>query len=140
MYTLFIDFKKAYDSIHRPSLLNTLKEFNLPKKLINLIKATMENFEIKIKIANSTSQLFKVTTGLRQRDALSLILFNLVLGKGCQRYEHIRRYNIRTVKDRSAIAYTDDIAIIRDNIEIIKIHCKKLMDVARKVGLIINDE
>jgi len=42
VYTLFVDFKKAYDSIHRPSLLNILKEFNFPKKLINLIKASME--------------------------------------------------------------------------------------------------
>jgi hypothetical protein len=37
------------------------------------------------------------------------------------------------------LAYADDIAII-DNIEITKVHCKKLMDVASKVGHIINDE
>jgi len=38
------------------------------------------------------------------------------------------------------LAYADDIAIIRDNIEIVKIHCKKIMDAASKVGLIINYE
>lgn len=32
VYTLFIDFKKAYGSIHKSSLLHILKEFNLPKK------------------------------------------------------------------------------------------------------------
>jgi sorting nexin-29 len=32
VYTLFVDFKKAYDSIHRPSLFNILKELNFPKK------------------------------------------------------------------------------------------------------------
>jgi len=95
---LFVDFKKAYDSIHRPSLFNILKEFNFPKILINLIKASMENSEIKIKIANSTSQSFKVATGLRQGDALSPILFILVLEK------IVREMNISegiTVKDRS---------------------------------------
>jgi len=55
VYTLFVDFIKAYDSIHRSTLFNILKEFNMPKKLINLIKVTMKNSEIKIKIANSTS-------------------------------------------------------------------------------------
>lgn len=78
---MFVDFEEAYDSIHRPTLFNILKEFNIPRKLINLIKATMENSEIKIKIANSTSKSFNVTSGLRQGDALSPILFNLVLEK-----------------------------------------------------------
>jgi len=54
LYTLFVDFKQTYDSIHRPSLFNILKEFNFPKKLMNIIKASMEHSEIKIKIANST--------------------------------------------------------------------------------------
>jgi len=52
-------------SIYRLAIFNILKEFKLPKKLINLIKATMENSEIKIKIANSTSQSFKVTSDLK---------------------------------------------------------------------------
>lgn len=35
IYVLFIDFKKAYNSIHRnPNLINCLKEFKLPQKLI----------------------------------------------------------------------------------------------------------
>jgi len=38
------------------------------------------------------------------------------------------------------LAYADDIAIIGDNMEIMKKQCKKSMDAANKVGLIINDE
>jgi len=52
LYILFIDFEKAYDSIHRPTLINILKEFNFPIKLVNLIKASLENTLIKIKIEN----------------------------------------------------------------------------------------
>jgi len=29
---LFVDFKKAYDSIHRPSLKNIMKEYSFPRK------------------------------------------------------------------------------------------------------------
>lgn len=76
---MFVDLKKAYDSICKPSLFNILKEFNFLKKLINLIKANMENYEIKI--ASSTYQSFKGATGLRQENALSPIIFNLVLEK-----------------------------------------------------------
>ncbi|KAL4103847.1 hypothetical protein QTP88_019182 [Uroleucon formosanum] len=41
LYILFIDFEKAYDSIHRPTLINILKELNFPIKLVNLIKASL---------------------------------------------------------------------------------------------------
>lgn len=71
VYILFIDFKKSHNSIHITSLFNILKDFNMPKQIINLIKATMENSEIKRKIVNSTTQSFKVTTSVRQGDALS---------------------------------------------------------------------
>jgi len=37
--------------------------------------------KIKVKILNTTSQPVRVTTGLRQGDALSPKLFNLVLEK-----------------------------------------------------------
>lgn len=79
VYIWFVYFKKVYDPIHRPSLFNTPKEFNFPKKLINLIKASIEKSEIKIKRASPISQSFRVDTDLRQRDALSPISFNLVL-------------------------------------------------------------
>lgn len=32
VYILFVDFKKVYDSIHRASLSNILREFKFPKK------------------------------------------------------------------------------------------------------------
>lgn len=65
VYVLFIDFKKAYDSIHRPSLFNIMKEFKFPQKLINLTIASLKNAEIKVKIANLTSPSVRVTTRLK---------------------------------------------------------------------------
>jgi hypothetical protein len=49
-----VDFKKSYDSVHRHSLINILKEFEFPNKLIKLIEATLQNTEIKIKIVRVT--------------------------------------------------------------------------------------
>jgi predicted alpha/beta-fold hydrolase len=70
VHVLFIDFKKAYDCIHRESLLNVLRQFKLPQKLINLIKANILHTEIKIKVGNIVSQGIPVSTGLRQGDAM----------------------------------------------------------------------
>ena len=38
VHQLFIDFKKAYDSVRREALYNSLIEFGIPKKLVRLIK------------------------------------------------------------------------------------------------------
>jgi hypothetical protein len=38
VHQLFIDFKKAYDSIRREALYNILIEFTIPRKLAGLIK------------------------------------------------------------------------------------------------------
>ena len=38
VHQLFIDFKKAYDSVRREVLYNILIEFGIPKKLVRLIK------------------------------------------------------------------------------------------------------
>jgi sorting nexin-29 len=43
MWQMFVDFRKAYDSIHRNSLYNIMEEFGFPKKLINLTKLAMED-------------------------------------------------------------------------------------------------
>jgi hypothetical protein len=38
VHQLFVDFKKAYDSVRREVLYNILLEFGIPMKLVRLIK------------------------------------------------------------------------------------------------------
>jgi len=81
VHMCFVDFKQAYDSIVRNKLWAALEEFGIPKKLIDLIKACNTNTMCKVKFGNGTSDSFKVSTGLKQGDALSPVPFNLALEK-----------------------------------------------------------
>ncbi|VVC38704.1 Reverse transcriptase domain [Cinara cedri] len=139
LYILFIDFEKAYDSIHRPTLINILKEFNFPIKLVNLIKASLENTLIKIKIANAVSETVRVSTSLTQGNALSPVLFNLVLEKivrGLNTIDGVAMGN--TTID--LLAYADGLAFLGNNLDTVKQNCRKLINVAGKRGLKINDK
>jgi len=48
IHVFFIDFKNAYDSIHRESLINILREFHFEDKLIKLIE--ISNLETFVKV------------------------------------------------------------------------------------------
>lgn len=48
LHLIFVDCIKAYDSIHRESLLNILKEFQIPTKIINLISLCISETLAKI--------------------------------------------------------------------------------------------
>jgi len=79
-----------------------------------------------------------VTTGLRQGDALSPVLFILVLEKIVREINVSERIELGQVKI-GLLTYVDDIALLGDNIEMIKSLGRKLIKAAEKVGLTVND-
>jgi hypothetical protein len=88
VHQLFIDFKKAYDSVRREVLYNILIEFLIPLKLVRLIKMHLNETYSKVHIGKDLSDSFAIQNGLKQRDALSPLLFNFAL-----------EYAIRTVQE-----------------------------------------
>lgn len=75
---MFVDFRKAYDSIHGNSIYNMTEEFRLPKILINLTKPSKEGVMYRVRVDSTVSKAFNVEIGLKQGDALSpLLLFNM---------------------------------------------------------------
>lgn len=81
MHTLFVDFKKVYDSVYRENLLNIMKEFLFPHKQINLIQISVMDTLARVEVVNSITDPVTVNSGLRHGNTLSLILFNVVLEK-----------------------------------------------------------
>jgi hypothetical protein len=79
VHQLFIDFRKAYDSIKREVLYNILLEFGIPKELVRLIKMCLNETYSKVRIGKLLSDKFPIQNGLKQGDALSPLLFNVAL-------------------------------------------------------------
>jgi hypothetical protein len=76
VHQLFIDFKKAYDSVKREVLYNILLEFGIPKKLVRLIKMYLNETYSKVRVGKLLSDKFPIQNGLKQGDALSPLLFS----------------------------------------------------------------
>ena len=87
MHHLFIDFKKAYDSIRREVLYNILIEFDISMKLVRLIKMCLAEKYSRFWVGKNLSDNFPIRNGLKQWDALSPLLFSLVLEYAIRRVQ-----------------------------------------------------
>jgi hypothetical protein len=59
-HQLFLDFKKAHDSVKREVLYNILLEFGIPKKLVRLIKMCLNETYSKVHIGKPLSNKFPI--------------------------------------------------------------------------------
>ena len=76
---LFINFKKAYDSVRREVLYKILIEFGIPSKLVRLIKMSLTGIYSRVRVGKNVSDRFPIRNGLEQGDALSPLLFNFAI-------------------------------------------------------------
>jgi hypothetical protein len=66
VYQLFVDFKKACDSVKREVLYNILLEFGMPKKLVRLIKMCLNETCSRVCVGKFLSETFPIQSGLNQ--------------------------------------------------------------------------
>jgi hypothetical protein len=65
VHQVFVDFKKAYDSVKREALYNSLLEFGTPKKLVRLIKMCLNETYSKVRVGKLLSDKFPIQNGLK---------------------------------------------------------------------------
>jgi len=71
----FIDFHKAFDSIHRPALWKILQQYGLLTKIVTEIQKLFEENSSAVSVNGDTSSWFQVETGVCQGCILSPLLF-----------------------------------------------------------------
>jgi sorting nexin-29 len=132
---LFMDFRKAFDTVYRSKMIETLKLMEIPSKLIKQIKMTVQNTRAVVETEHGRTEKFHINTGLRQGDALSTLLFNLVLEGIIRKLD--TRGNIST-KLTQLCAYADDLVIIARTPNALDEMFLTLEKEARDAGLIVN--
>jgi hypothetical protein len=129
---VFIDFKAACDSIDRCNLYTAMEEFQIPHKLIILVKTITKNTSSEVKIQNIMSQPIHIKNGLPQGDVLVCLLFNTALDR-VMRYAGIWGSNF--YKSVQIMAHANDIDIIKRTQRVMKEAFISLEKAAKKMHL-----
>jgi hypothetical protein len=72
LHQLFIDFKKACNSVRREVLYNVLIVFGIPRKLVGPTKMCLKETYSAVHIGKVTSDRFPLENGLKQGDTIIL--------------------------------------------------------------------
>ena len=76
---LFLDFRKAFDNIHRGKMLKILKAYGIPSELVNAIDILYKDTRAKVISPDGETDLFDIVAGVLQGDTLAPYLFIIVL-------------------------------------------------------------
>ena len=126
LYICFVDFEKAFDSVHRETLWKLLKIYGIPDKLVNMIKAMYRNSKCAVIDGIETLQWFDVKSGVKQECVMSGLLFLIVVDwimtKTVENDNNGIRWNFTTVLED--IDFADDLALLPST----KTHIQKKVD------------
>ena len=135
----YIDFKKAFDCIHRDSLWYIAAHYGLPVKAINIIKSFYQNSQCTVKVDSELGEFFEICSGVRQGCVLSPLLFGIVMDwvmrRSVDSFAGIQWVDGSRLGD---LDFADDVALLHESWMGMEGTTLKLAEEARKVGLQIN--
>ena len=145
---LFVDFSKAFDTIHRGKLCEVLLAYGIPQEIVNAIAMLYKDSKSMVRSPDGDTDFFKITSGVLQGDTLAPYLFVICLDYALRisadKHSELgltleeRRSSRHPAKHMTDIDFADDLALLANTIE----EAEKLLHhielAAREVGLHIN--
>ena len=160
LFTLFVDLRKAYDSMPREALWRMLERCGVPPRMLRIVNSFHEGMEAEVRVGASLSEGFEVRNGLRQGCTLAPTLFNIYFSavvaswrSGCSEagVDVLPRHGRKLVGDRTAKSrlcvvrvteseFADDVALYTSSRDCLESVAKKFVEEASKWGLTVSIE
>ena len=145
---IFVDFTKAFDSIHRGKMEQILLAYGIPKETVATITILYRNTKVKVRSPDGDTEYFDIIAGVLQGDTLAPYLFiiflDYVLRTSIDKIrengfeltkKRSRRYPATTITDAD---YADDIAILANTPDQAETLLHSLERAATSIGLYVN--
>ena len=146
---IFIEFKKAFDTIHIGSILAILKAHGIPEELVTAIRIMYEDTTAKVITPNGETETFNILAGVSQGDTLAPYLFAIVIDfvmrTALQGREDKIGFQLSKRKSRRVppitvtdMDFADDIAYVSEGIKEAQEMLTRVEKSAKRVGLSMN--
>ena len=144
---LFIDFKKAFDSLHRGLLMKILTAYGIPQAIVKLIERMYDNTIARVITDDGLTETFSILAGVMQGDTLAPYLFIIAIDYAMKKaldgsdigltvsQRRSRRHPEIRVTDAD---FADDLALLTDTIPEAQNFLMSLEDAANSIGLHMN--
>ena len=76
---IFVDFTKAFDSIHRGKMEQILLAYGIPEETVAAITILYRNTKVKVRSPDGDTEYFDIVAGVLQGDTLAPYLFIICL-------------------------------------------------------------
>jgi hypothetical protein len=139
VHQLYIDFKRAYDSVRREVLYNILIELGNPRKLVRLIKMCLSETYSRVRVGKNLSYRLPIRNGLKQGDALSPLCLNFALEYAIRRVQ-VNEDGLKLNGTHQLLAYADDVNILGGNVHAVKKNTESLVAATKETGLEVNTD
>jgi hypothetical protein len=137
VHQLFVDFKKAYDSVRREVLYNILIEFGITLKLVRLIKMCLNETYSRAQVGRHLYDRFPIKNGLKLGDASLSLLFNFDLEYVIRRLQ-ANQEGLKLNGSYQLLVYTDDVNILGGSIHTIWKNTGAFEITSKEIGLEVN--
>lgn len=134
---IFVDFKKAFDTVELPAILTALQECRIDHRYCNIIKNIYDNATTTVNLHSTTNQI-KIKRGVRQGDTMSPKLFITVLEHAFKMLAWQQKGIVIDGERLNHLRFADDIVIVSDSLGEIKDMLQELNDALHEIGLTIN--
>jgi len=118
-------------------LYNILIESGVPRKLVRIINMCLTETYSTVWVGKNLSDRFPIRNGLKQGDALSLLLFNFALEWAIRRVQ-VNQDGLKLNGTHQLLAYADDVNILGGSIRAVKENAEALVVAAKEIGLEVN--
>ena len=146
---VFVDFKKAFDSVHRSKMIEIIRRYGVPNKLVDAIDQLYKDTYASVLSPDGLTEQFEIKAGVLQGDTLAPYLFALVVDyamrETIQCDEEKLGFEIHPRKSRRHPAITvtdmmfaDDIALLSNEIAQAQELLSRVETEAAKIGLHLN--
>ena len=114
LYTCFVDFKKAFDTICRDLLLHKLQSLGIKGRFFKCLEYMYTNSKARLKIMNKMSEVFDILQGTEQGHPMSPELFKIYIHELSTKINELKCINTPMLNSISVshLLWADDLVLI----------------------------